>query len=167
MADITNVKLGPCTVTFKGVDLGHTIGGVEVTYEPEYKDIKVDKFAAAAEKVLIGEKMMAKVPLGEFTMANLDVAIPDGVKTAGKITIGANKGKRASSNAGLLVLHPIVNASNDRSEDIGIYKAVVADVVVIGLKPDEEKILEVTFHGIVDEGRSDGNLLGVIGDSTG
>lgn len=167
MADITKVRMGVCTVTHNGVDLGHTIGGVEVTYEPEYKRVQVDRFSGPAEMILIGEKLMAKVPLAEYTIANLGIAMPKATTGTGKVTIGAQTGKKASTSARLLVLHPISNATADKSEDIGIYKAVVTETVVLGHNNENEKIIEVTFEGLVDEGRTDGNLLGVIGDSTG
>ena len=38
--------------------------------------------------------------------------------------------------------------------------------VVLSHKNDEEKIVEVTFRALIDESRSDGNYLGLIGDST-
>jgi hypothetical protein len=31
MADVTNVQLGVCSVSYNGLDLGHTLGGVEVS----------------------------------------------------------------------------------------------------------------------------------------
>ena len=67
MPDITNVKIGVCSVIYNGVDLGHTVGGVEVSYEAQHKDLNVDKYGQTPiEKVLIGEKFMAKVPLAEM-----------------------------------------------------------------------------------------------------
>lgn len=168
MADITNVELGVCSVTFNGVDLGHTKGGVEVTYEPEYKDVSVDKYGnTVVEKYLIGEKLMAKVPLAEYTIANLRVAIPQG-KAAGaadaRQTIGAVAGQTASTDAKQLVLHPI--SEGTKRHDIVFHKAIVGSTVVLNHAVDEEKVIEVTFEALLDEAKSDGNYLGFIGDST-
>lgn len=168
MANATNVQLGVCTVTYKGVDLGHTIGGVTVTYTPDYHETKVDKFGSSnVEKFLVGEKLMAKLNLAEFTLANLMTALSLGVAQGDdSVSVGSQAGKRASTTAGLLVLHPINAPSNDtRGYDVSIYKAVVTNEVAIEHKNDGEKVIPVEFDGLIDENRSDGNMLGFIGDS--
>lgn len=167
MADATKIQLGPCSVTYKGVDLGHTIGGVTVTYTPEYYETKVDKFGSSVvEKFLTGERLMAECNLAEFTLANLEVAIAKGTQVADdSVSIGSVAGKRASETAGLLVLHPLALAASDRNSDVAIYKAVVTGELKLEHKNDGEKVLPVQFDGLVDENRSDGNLLGFIGDS--
>ncbi|MBU1110781.1 hypothetical protein KKB83_04135 [Patescibacteria group bacterium] len=168
MSDITNVELGVCSVSFNGVDLGHTKGGVEVSYEPSFKDVSVDKYGeTAVEKYLIGEKLSAKIPLAEYTLANLKVGMPFGSKAGAadaRLTIGANAGKVGSTEAKELVLHPI--SEGTRRHDIVIHKAVVASTVALKHMIDEEKIIEVTFEALLDESKSDGNYLGFIGDST-
>lgn len=168
MADVTKVQLGVCSVTYKGVDLGHTIGGVTLTYTPDFHETKVDKFGTSnVEKFLVGEKLMAKMNLAEFTLANLQNAIAlSTLQGDDSISIGSQAGKRVSSTAGLLVLHPINAPANDtRGYDVSIYKAVVTNEVTIEHKNDGEKVLPVEFDGLIDEGRADGNLLGFIGDS--
>lgn len=165
MGNILNVKLGVCKVYFGGVDLGHTIGGVEVTYSPEYHETKVDEFAGTAERWLVGEKLSAKVPLAENTLTTIKNAITHSTDQTDHVQIGSNAGKRSSTLAKLLVLHPVANADNDYSDDVGIYKAHVSNEITIAYKNDGEQIVEAMFDGLVDEGRSDGNLLGVIGDS--
>jgi hypothetical protein len=168
MADITNVQVGVCSVSLGGTDLGHTKGGVEVSYEPVFKDVTVDKYGeTVVEQYLIGEKLTAKVPLAEYTIANLRKSMPQS-QFAGaansRITIGAVAGKKSLEDALQLVLHPINEGT--RRHDIVFYKAIVAAQVVLSHKVDEEKVVEVTFTALLDETRSDGNYLGLIGDST-
>ena len=166
-ADITNVKLGVCSVTLAKNDLGHTKGGVVVTYSPDYHDVSVDKYGnTVVEKILIGEKLTAVVPLAESTIANLQVAIPAGGTDASKITIGDKAGTAMAALAGLLVLHPIANDAADLSEDVVLYKAVVTSEVALPFTFDGERLTEVTFEALLDEGRSEGDYLGLIGDST-
>lgn len=168
MPDITNVQVGVCTVSFGGTDLGHTKGGVEVSYEPVYKDVTVDKYGeTVVEQYLIGEKLTAKVPLAEYTIANLRRAMPQSTFAGAansRITIGAAAGKKSTDDALQLVLHPINDGT--RRHDIVMYKAIVSSEVVLAHKVDEEKVVEVTFMALLDESRSDGNYLGLIGDST-
>lgn len=167
MADIDNVKIGVCSVTFNGNDLGHTIDGVVVNYEPEYKDIMVDRYGnTVAEKVLIGEKLTAVVTLAEATIANLRVAIPTGSTTpATRMNIGRDVGLRMTSLAQRLILHPIANAANVKTEDVVFHKAIASEPVELPHKFDEEKKFQVTFTALIDESQSSGAYLGHIGDS--
>lgn len=165
-SSVLNVKLGVCSVILNGVDLGHTIGGVEVTYSPEYHETKVDKYTGIAERFLIGEKLSAKVPLAEFVLDTIKAVIPHGTKTGTKLTIGSVAGKRQSTVATQLVLHPVENAANVRTDDVVLYKASNTGEITIGMKNDGEKIMEAMFEALVDESRTDGNFLGLIGDST-
>ena len=168
MADVTNVKVGVCSVTYNGVDLGHTKGGVEVSYEPVHKDVSVDKYGdTVVEKYLTGEKLSVKVPLAEFTIANLKVAMPQGTFAGAansRILLGHSAGTKGTTSAAQLVLHPINMGT--RANDIVVHKAYVASTIELAMKVDEEKIVEVTFEALLDETKTDGNYLGLIGDST-
>lgn len=169
MPDVTNVKVGACSVTFNSIDLGHTKGGVEVSYEPIYHDVSVDKYGETiVDKYLIGEKITVKVPLAEFTIANLKVAMPQGTFAGAanaRILLGKTAGAtKASSLAAQLVLHPLNMGT--RANDIVIHKAYVSSTVDLKMMVDEEKVYEVEFEALLDETKTDGNYLGLIGDST-
>lgn len=168
MPDVANVQVGSCSVTYNGLDLGHTKGGVVVSYEPVHTDVMVDAYGeTVVEKFLRGEKLTAKVPLTEFTIANLRNAMPQsqfaGAANA-RITIGAKAGKKAKEDSYQLVLHPLIEGT--RRHDIVLHKAYVASTVELNHTVDEQKIIEVTFEALLDETKSDGNYLGLIGDST-
>jgi len=166
-ASITNVKLGPCSVTFNGDDLGHTKGGVTVSYEPEYYDIQVDKYGTSiAEKVLVGENMTVTVPLAESTISNFAIAIPAGINGTTKLTIGTDAGERMLQYAKQLVLHPLANEVSDLDEDVVIYKAIVSEGIEFKYVVDGERVAEVVFQALIDETKLSGNRLGLIGDST-
>ena len=167
MADITNVKLGVCSVTFNDVALGHTKGGVTVTYEPTYHDMTVDAYGeTVVDKRLLGERLAATVPLAEATLANLQVAIPEGTTSGSKLTIGSSVGDALSDSAYELVLHPVENASDNLDDDVVFHKAVVASTIELPFVNDGERIIEVEFVALLDEEQSDGEYLGFIGDST-
>lgn len=167
MGDITKVKVGVCSVVFNGVDLGHTKGGVEVSYEPTHMDVQVDKYGnTVVEKYLTGEKFTAKVPLAEYTIANLRVSMPQ-AQFAGaansRILLGASAGQAAKVDSALLVLHPV--SEGTKAFDIIMYKAYVSSQITLNHKVDEVKVIEVTFEALLDETKNDGNYLGMIGDS--
>jgi hypothetical protein len=167
MANITNVKLGVCSVSFNSVDLGHTKGGVTVTYTPTYHDVTVDVFGETiVDKRLLGEKLVASVPLAESTLANFKVAIPEGSTDGDKVTIGSSVGDSLLDSASQLVLHPIENESTNLDDDVVFFKAVVTSPVEIAFANDGERILNVEFEALLDESQDDGSYLGFIGDST-
>src|SRR4051812_23802129 len=89
-----NVKLGVCLVTFDGVDLGYTKGGVDVEVATETKKVMVDQFGnSEINEVIMGRTCRAKVPLAETTLENLARIMPGstlvtagGVKATGTAT---------------------------------------------------------------------------------
>lgn len=168
MASVDNVKVGVCSVTFNGVDLGHTLGGVEVVYEPSHYDVIVDQYGeTVVEKKLVGEKLTAKVPLAEYTIANLKAAMPQGQFQGAanrRVHFGKSSGSSAKSVSAQLVLHPINEGT--RAFDVVFHKAYVASEITLVHKIDETKVIEVEFEALLDETKSDNNYLGFIGDST-
>lgn len=164
--DVLNVKLGVCDVYIGGRHIGHTIGGVEVVYSPEYHETKVDKYTGVVERWLIGESLMAKVPMAEATLTNIREAITHGTNIGSTgVAIGSKSGKRSRTATETLRLHPIANLDSDKSDDVTIYKAHVTNDLSLKYSKEGERIIEVEFSGIVDESRTDGNMLGLIGDS--
>lgn len=172
MGTATNVKIGVCSVTIDGTDIGHTAGGVEVVYSPEYADLKVDQYGnTPIDKVLIGEKFIAKIPLAESTLANLKRALPPGTATPSdsaptKITLGKNGGLLATTFAKRVVLHPIANGASSRADDVIIHKGVITNEITLGFKVDEQRVIAVEVTALIDETKTDGNWLGALGDST-
>lgn len=167
MASITNVQVGVCEVTINGTNLGHTKGSVEFTYEPEYFEATVDKYGnTPVNSYLIGQSVTLKVPLAEFTIANLGVAMVGQFAGAGNTRrqFGSNAGVKGTDNAYEVVAHPINEGT--RRHDIVLYKAYVSEAFTLTHAVDEEKIIEVTFKALVDETKSNNNYLGMIGDST-
>jgi hypothetical protein len=105
MSDTKNVKLGVCTVTFDGVDLGYTKGGVEVEVQTETKQVTVDQFGTSPiNEYIMGRSVMARVPLAETTLENLVRIMPGstlvatgGVKATGTITVAAGNASAADT----------------------------------------------------------------------
>lgn len=167
MADVQNVKLGVCDVTYNSVALGHTKGGVEVTYTPEIYEKTVDKFGSTpVGAVLIGERLEVKVPMAEHTLANLKVAMPGGTLVEGatldEINFGADAG--GDLTGAVLLLHPTAYASAT-TYDWTIHKAICVGAVAVPYKVEEETIFEATFLALIDESKSTGEKLFRIGIS--
>ena len=167
MATASNVRIGACAITYKGTDLGHTLGGVTFTYEPDYEDLKVDKWAGPIDKALTAENLSVTIRLAEPQVARLRHAIAAGTYDSSGATpsleLGKSTGFLGSTVAGHLRLHPQNLSDSDQSEDIHIFKAVAVDEVELEFTVDDQRVAEITFNALVDETKSDGSVLGHIG----
>jgi hypothetical protein len=168
MANKLNTRIGHCTVSFGGVDLGHTKDGVELEFERETEDLLVDQFGSMpVDLALTGQNLTVKVFLAEVMASNLNIANPEGDHDLGgegeRVGFGTDAGYLLGQDAKQLVLHPAKNAAADDSEDVVIYKAVSVESVALNYKIDEQRILEVTFRAIVSEDNGNGRRLGHIG----
>ena len=66
------VAIGEAGVAFASlVDVGATIDGVELSWEPDMVDIEVDQFGDAAKVIQSRVKVMMKTTLAEATLQNL------------------------------------------------------------------------------------------------
>lgn len=180
MGQFDSVKIGVCDVYWTPhgknpqtdeIFLGLTKGGVELRYEPTFYDITVDQYGETPiDSVLIGESVIATIPLAETDIEKLKLFSPTGTvvenTTSGKskLTFGQKPGLRLSDTAGRLRLHPI--AFDDQSEDVIIYKAVCKAPLQLNYRVNEERIYSIEFHGMIDKNREDGDMLWQIGDPT-
>jgi len=172
MADATKIALGVCNATFDGVALGHTKGGVECVYEPVWHDVKVDQYGdTVVKKRLMGEKFTAKVPLAEYTIANLGIGMPAGTvvtdgttPTKKRLDVGSSAGASSDDLAAVLLLHPV--DATGVEHDITVHKAMVGSQVTLSHVNDGERIIECNFEAIIDETQDDGARLFSIGDTT-
>ena len=170
MANTDNIKIGACKVLYKGVDLGHTKGGVTLNHAPELVKLSADQWGETpVDFALNGEEWTIKVRLTEWQLANLRQVFPmsdEAGANDGRVTMGRNAGFRLGSQAGALVLHPLANEAMDASEDVVFYKAVPMGEVQVDFTNEDQRVYEVTFVALVDTTKADGSWLGHIGDST-
>lgn len=75
-----NVKLGICKIIYKGVDLGFTIGGVNVAVTTATHPVTVDQYGLTTINETITKRDIAiTVPLAETTIDNLVATMPGAV----------------------------------------------------------------------------------------
>lgn len=170
MANVQNIKIGACNVFYNGVHLGHTKGGVTLSYERELAKISADQWGeSAVDYSLNGQILRATVRLTETQVEVLAKAFPEGELVGandGRFTLGSNAGLRFADFAHQLVLHPIYNDADDASEDVVLHKAVPVDNVEIEYNNEDQRVIEVIFEALIDTTKANGNWLGFIGDST-
>lgn len=165
-----NIQLGTCSVTFDGVDLGLTIGGVEVEVTTTTHETMVDQFGeTVVEEKIIGRNITAKVPMAETTLDNLVAIMPGAVKvidgavvTKIKVNVSTGIGTSLLATAAKLVLHPIANAPTDLSQDLVIPLANTPGGINFAYKIDQERVYQADFKGYPDSN----GLLYVFGDET-
>lgn len=169
MADASNIKLGTCKITYGGVDLGLTAGGVEVTVATTTHETKVDQLGdSTVNEFITGRTVMATCPLVETTIDNLILIMPGATKvgTGGtiRVDVGTSTGTSLLLAAKELILHPIALADSDVSEDFIIPLAGVAGAMNFSYKLDSERIYNAEFKGYPNT--ANGGLLFQIGDKT-
>ena len=170
MADITKLKVAAGSlVTFGGVDLGHTVDGVEIEWAREFTDITTDLYGnTPIDKVLTGQSVTVKLRLAEIHPNTLAYALPESDWDVGasdeQVHFGNKAGYSLRDDALELVITP-QGGNDDGNMTLTLFKAVSTDNVALAYKIDEQTVFDVTFTALVDESRSatDGRLLGRFG----
>jgi hypothetical protein len=73
----SKVEIGVCDVTYGGLDLGATKGGVSVEIKTTTYEAKVDQFGETPIKEIItGTTVMVKVPMAETDLVRLQATMP-------------------------------------------------------------------------------------------
>lgn len=170
MASSTNnVKLGVCTVTYGGTDLGYTKGGVEVEVATETYKVMIDQFGNTPVKEYITARTcVVRVPLAETTLDNLVAIMPGSTKTgtepaAARVDVTTNVSADLKAGAAKLVLHP-VSAGADLNDDFIVPLAATGGAVTYAYKLDEERIFNVEFNAYPDDTAN--GLLFRVGDES-
>lgn len=162
-----NIKLGTCRIMFDTVDLGYTIGGVEVTVTTETHSTMVDQEGDTTVKEFIkGRNITVSTNLAETTLENLVAVMPGAtlIDNAGKkhVEVKTGVGLDLVTSAKTLTLHPIQLPDSDKSEDLTIYKAATAGSMDFAFKKDDERVFAVEFKGYPDAN----SRLFAVGDVT-
>lgn len=154
MGDATNIKMGTCNISFDGVDLGLTIGGVEVEVTTNTHETKVDQYGdTAANETIMGRSIVVKAPLAETTLANMADLMP-GATLIGtgteKVEVTTGVGVSLLTTAKELILHPIELLVSDLSEDLTIPLANTPGAMQFAYKYDQERVFMAEFKGYPD-----------------
>lgn len=161
-----NVKLGVCKVTYGGTDLGFTKGGVEVSVETQTHEVTVDQMGdTPINEYITSRTCTVTVPLAETTLENLVKIMPGATliadtadETKKYVSVPTATGQSLLKVAQELILHPIANADEDKSDDFTVPKAATAGAMSYSYKLDDERIYSCEFKAYADE---QGNLFKV------
>lgn len=165
--DPKNIRLGACSVSWGGVDLGYTQGGVTVTIGSSKHDTKVDQEGdTPVDSFIMSRTISVKVPMAETTVDKLTtiLATTGGTNANGTLSVTTGVGISMRDGAKPLVLHPTNRPTTDTSEDFTIPLANTTGDVAFSYEVDRERIFEVTFDAFPDE---TSKILFTFGGSTG
>lgn len=170
-SDVSNVKLGPCNVTWGGVNLGYTKGGVEVEITTAKKKIMVDQFGETeVNEYIMGRTVVVRVPLAESDLQLLVQVIPgstlvtDAVTpTKIKLNIPTGVGTSLRDLADVLLLHPTNELTTYKAEDLTIPLAAPSGDLSFAYRHDEERVFMIEFVGYAENLTG---LLAVFGDAS-
>ncbi len=162
MTNLKSIRLGQCDITYNSVALGYTAGGVVVSIQNDVQETMIDEYGTAPVKSHHkGTRIEVKAILSEYAYNLLSKVINGAVLSVSEdsMTIG-DKGGRELTGA-LLKLHPtLVSGVLD---DVEIYKAVLIGESKLPFKLEEATTFEVTWLAIIDESKTNGNLLARFG----
>lgn len=166
--NITNLRMGPCSLIFNGVDVGHTLGGTKVTVTRKLTDLKVDKYGdSPVDKVLTDVEMVVATKVAEPVVTLIRETMPEGTFNTGgngsQIGIAAGEGASMRATAAPLVLHPLSKAPTDLTEDVTVYLAVPTASPVLNYEVANQRVFDLEFSALVSETYSPGRRLGHIG----
>lgn len=166
-----NIKMGTCKLLYNGVDLGFTMGGVEVEVTTTTHETKVDQFGdTVVNEYIMGRNIVVRAPLAETTLENMAAVIPgaklitdntDPQNPKKKVEVSSGTGISLLERAKELVLHPIAKPDSDKSEDLVIPLAATAGGMNFAYKYDEERVFNCEFKGYP---ASDTGVLFIYGD---
>jgi len=141
--------LGPCELTWNGVYIGPTQGGVKIKFDAKAINIKEDGHGCAAlDAVFIGAVVAdIEVPLTRFTLDELNALTKDSVLIGSELTLQNPVGSSMYENAQPLILKPLVNgaAAVLSSQWITFFKAFPAARWEFGYDNNEQRIYKVAF----------------------
>lgn len=168
MANIQNVRMGPCTIIFNGVDCGHTLGGVKGAITRKLVDLKVDKYGdSPIDKVLTDVEVKVTAKVAEPVVSVLKEMIPEGTFNTGgngsQLGIGAGEGASMRAFAGLLTLHPYNLPIGNQTEDFTIYLAVPTASPTLNWEVSNQKVFDLEFDALVTEAYQPGRRLAHFG----
>lgn len=166
--NVKNLRIGPCSVVWKSANLGFTLGGVKLTYERKFSDLKVDAYGdSPVDAALTGTNLTVSFKIAEPVAEAIARLLPEGTSLTGangqQVGFGAGEGASMRAYAGALTLHPLNKAATDTSEDVTLYLAYPAANTELNYEVNNQRAVSVEFRALVDDEFVAGRRLGHIG----
>lgn len=140
--------------------IGYTDDGIDLSYNPTFKDIKVDEEMAAVDSILDGEKATVTIKMAEATLANLNRAIAGSVYATDAEGESVTVGSATKAQIQKFVIGFEGPAPNTNLTRVFIgYKARPTGNVGMKMQRADKVIIPVEFELLADSTQSAGNRL--------
>ena len=165
----SNMELSPVRVTYKGVDLGGTLGNATINMEFEKADILADQSGSTVrDRRVSGLNITVSTEITEIqNKDNWKVAFPHmQIATTGPnklVNVVSKIGDGDLVNAGELLLHPLSKADADLSGDYKFYKAVADAKSEVVYGPADQVRLKVMWNILPDDSVQPDQFM-IVGD---
>lgn len=163
--DSTQERLGACTLTVDGTDLGLTFGDVVYTATAPLVEAHPSQHGAPSE-MFTGEGRIVVTGTFAQTLEQttlLGKILADSTVAGDKVSMGRTPGFRASQNAFELILHP--EDQSGTTKDLTIYRALGVGNFESLYSREAVQGFPFEFMGLYDVSRSNGDRLWSLGNS--
>jgi hypothetical protein len=160
---------------YKGVfrNVGYTSNGLELQFQPDFGEVKVDQILDVARLYKQGMKVNMKTSFAESTLENLlfavagqgtDLSVPTGGSFAGNNVLRMSAGDigECPVERGLVAVGPGTGncAAGSSIERIYIaYRALSIESVTVSAKREEATMFEVSFRLLPNDNSSYGKIV--------
>lgn len=155
----TEITIGAAEALWNAVTLGHTEEGQTARLTKTLVDRKVDQYGdSLIDKVLTGIQVEVTLSIAQWVYDTLLIAYPESAKGTGDyVQAGGTPGQLMSTGAQELILRPY--GASGSTEDIVIKKAFAREVGDVSLTWDGDRMVPVTFEGLLDTTKGNGAML--------
>jgi hypothetical protein len=155
---VSNIIVGPCTsMVYDGINLGTTVGGVQVLKERTYTDIRVDNVPFVVSKVPKEDIYSVKTTLAENTMQNLAISWAVLLENGNLIRLGVNSFDLSKHT--LVFTGP---GPNGKTRTFTLYNVVSASTSGPTMAKDQATVIPVYFQCLPDFSQPKGQEYGTI-----
>lgn len=156
--NVENINFDLANVSFNGVNIGFTKGGVDVNITMASFDALIDDYGDTPIKSYDrGTAIEIVINGAESARANLALAFPTAVDAGDRLKFGGQVGSVIPT--GRLVIEPVAG----NLDPIVVYKARATSDITISYINDDTVTIVTTFVGQIDTTRADGDQLFRIG----
>lgn len=156
--DTRNINFDLANVSFNGVNIGFTKGGVDVNITMSSLDALIDDYGdTPIESFDRGTAIEVVINGAESARANLALAFPTAVVAGDRLKFGGQVGAKIPT--GRLVIEPVAG----NLDPVVVYKARATSDITISFNNEDIAVITTTFVGLIDTSRADGDQLFRIG----
>jgi hypothetical protein len=144
-------------------NVGYTSNGLELMFEPDFGEVKVDQLLDVAKLFKQGMKVSMKTSFAEATLENLLLAVAGQSDdlSAGSLRLSAGDIGECPVERGLVAIGPGTGDCADSSTTERVYvayRALSIESVTVSAKRDEATMFDVSFRMLPNDNASYGNI---------